>query len=181
MKAVTLFILLIGLVLVLTACTTGTAHGVGNQNQDHEHDTEYILELPTEDISPSEEEALARALDDEYKARATYAQVIADYGDVRPFANIINSEEVHIRELLLLYQKYGLTPADDAWYGTVDSFDSLIEACDVGVQAEIENVALYEELFAQVDNQDIIAVFTSLQSASQEKHLPAFQRCGIHQ
>ena len=41
----------------------------------------------------------------------------------------------------------------------------------------IENAALYDELFSKVDNQDIIAVFTSLRDASQDKHLPAFQRC----
>jgi hypothetical protein len=51
------------------------------------------------------------------------------------------------------------------------------EACAAGVQAEIDNAALYDELFSMVDNTDIIRVFTSLQQASETKHLPAFERC----
>jgi len=45
------------------------------------------------------------------------------------------------------------------------------------VQAEIDNAALYDELFSMVDNPDIVRVFTSLQQASQTKHLTAFERC----
>jgi hypothetical protein len=45
------------------------------------------------------------------------------------------------------------------------------------VDAEIANVALYEEQLAAVaDYPDIVEVFVSLQMASQENHLPAFER-----
>jgi hypothetical protein len=63
------------------------------------------------------------------------------------------------------------------WPGDVPSFDTLADACEAGVQAEIDNAALYDELFTMVDNADIIRVFTALQEASQTKHLPAFERC----
>ncbi|MBT4870504.1 MAG: hypothetical protein HON47_02940 [Candidatus Diapherotrites archaeon] len=59
----------------------------------------------------------------------------------------------------------------------VPAFDSVVLACEAAEQAEIYNVAIYDRLFSQVDNQDIIMIFEALRYASQEKHLPAFQRC----
>ena len=134
--------------------------------------------LPKEDISESEIEALGLAINDEYKARATYKKVIEKFGEVKPFSNIINSEENHINELKNLYNKYDLEIPADEWYDKVPEFDSVAEACQAGVDAEIENAALYDELFSKIDNQDITAVFTSLRDASNNNHLPAFQRCG---
>ena len=129
------------------------------------------------DLSESEAEALLMALDDEYKAWAVYDLVIADFGAVRPFTSIQKAEESHIAALVTLFQRYGLdVPAND-WPGTVPTFDTLADACAAGVQAEIDNAALYDELFGMVDNADIIQVFTSLQRASETKHLPAFERC----
>jgi hypothetical protein len=44
-------------------------------------------------LSESERGHLMAALDDEYQARATYAQVLEDFGDVRPFSNIVEAED----------------------------------------------------------------------------------------
>lgn len=56
---------------------------------------------------------------------------------------------------------------------------TLQEACQIGVDAEIANAALYrDELLPVVsENEDIMAVFENLMNASQQKHLPAFDRC----
>jgi len=43
---------------------------------------------------------LQEALDDEYHAWAIYDQVIADFGEVRPFINIRQAEARHIEALL---------------------------------------------------------------------------------
>jgi len=131
----------------------------------------------TGELSESEIEALRMALDDEYKAWSVYDQVIADFGAVRPFTSIQSAEEKHIAALVTLFDRYGLTVPANEWPGNVPSFDTLTEACEAGVQAEIENAALYDQLFSMVDNPDIIRVFTSLQQASLTKHLPAFERC----
>ncbi|MBW3015598.1 DUF2202 domain-containing protein [Candidatus Woesearchaeota archaeon] len=138
----------------------------------------HVLDFPYEEISDSEIEALSLAINDEYKARATYRKVIVKFGSVRPFANIMKAEEIHINELKNIYEKYGLTIPEDEWYEVVPEFDSLGEACKAGVEAEVENAALYDELFSKVDNQDITAVFTALRDASKNNHLPAFARCG---
>ncbi|MBI5164589.1 MAG: DUF2202 domain-containing protein [Magnetospirillum sp.] len=121
-------------------------------------------------------EALCLALDDEYKARATYRAVIAKLGPVMPFANIVNSEQCHIDALLPLFAARGWAPPADRWEGNVAVPESTVEACRLGVVAEIENAALYDRLFAMTADAEVLEVFAILRSASADRHLPAFQR-----
>jgi hypothetical protein len=132
---------------------------------------------PLAELSDSEIEALHIALEDEYKAWTVYDQVIAGFGQVRPFTNIRRAEENHIAALVALFQRHGLDVPVNDWPGKVPTFETLGQACEAGVQAEIENAGLYDQLFSMVDKPDVIQVFTALQQASQTKHLPAFERC----
>lgn len=125
----------------------------------------------------AEIEALNLALQDEYKAWAIYEQVIEDFGNVRPFTSIQRAEEKHIEALVRLFDAYELEVPANEWVGNVDSYDTLTDACAAGVQAEIDNADLYEQLFDATNNPDIMRVFTSLQQASLTRHLPAFERC----
>jgi hypothetical protein len=122
--------------------------------------------------------ALDAAIQDEYKALATYQAVVAKLGMVRPFAMIIRAEENHINALKALYDRYGLV-APAAKPFVAPTVGTLAEMCAVGVKAETDNAALYrDQLLPKVqDHEDIIFVFTNLMNASQEKHLSAFQRC----
>ncbi|MBR9971171.1 ferritin-like domain-containing protein [Magnetospirillum sulfuroxidans] len=122
-------------------------------------------------------QALCAALDDEYKARATYAAVIDRFGPVRPFINIIQSEQRHINALQMLFRRRDWSIPADPYGGMIVAPASLEEACRLGVQAEIDNVALYDRLNRlAADDAEVLAVFANLQQASQERHLPAFQR-----
>lgn len=122
-------------------------------------------------------EALIEALQDEYKACATYRAILERFGPVRPFINILSAEERHIRALLPLFERYGIPVPDDHWPSQVVVPDTLAQACADGVQAEIENGAMYDRLLAMtVDYPDVQRVFRNLQRASQENHLAAFQR-----
>jgi hypothetical protein len=121
--------------------------------------------------------ALAEALDDEYKARATYRAVIAAFGPVQPFVNIVASEERHIAALIALYGRYGLDPPADEWEGRIEAPASVMTACGAAVRGEEENAAMYQRLLAVVDKPDVRAVLLRLQSASRDRHLPAFRRC----
>ncbi|MBD2313064.1 DUF2202 domain-containing protein [Desertifilum sp. FACHB-1129] len=124
------------------------------------------------------QQALLEALEDEYKARATYRLILAKFGAIRPFVNIVESEERHIQALALLFQKYNLPIPEDRWEQRVQSPATVREACQAGVQAEIENAALYQRLLHLArDYPDVQRVFLNLQRASQTRHLPAFQRC----
>ena len=148
----------------------------GGESSGLDHETTNILDLPHEDISAEELIALEEAINDEYNAFNIYTKVIEDFGEVRPFSNIVNAEQQHINELKSIYLKYSLEfPSNPQKEGP--AFDSVVLACEAAEQAEIYNVAIYDRLFSQVDNQDIIMIFEALRYASQEKHLPAFQRC----
>jgi hypothetical protein len=131
----------------------------------------------TSKLAAQEQQALADALDDEYKSHETYTQVIRDFGEVRPFINIVEAEARHITALLGLFEHYNVTAPANKWLGQTPRYTNLHEACVAGVQGEIENVALYDRLFLSTQRTDILNVFQSLRSASQDRHLPAFQRC----
>ena len=122
-------------------------------------------------------DALKLALDDEYKAKATYLKVIEDFGNIRPFTNIVKSEQRHIEALLPFFKKYNLDIPGNPYLGKIPSYSSVKKACQVGVEAEIENVKLYDRIFSMTDDPDLIRVFENLQWASQERHLRAFKRC----
>lgn len=104
---------------------------------------------------------------------------MADYGSVRPLGNIAEAEKQHIDALVELFEHYDLAVPENDWSDQVASYDSLQDACEAGVQAEVENAELFDELFSMVDNADIEEVFTSLQRASQENHPSAFERCAV--
>lgn len=128
-------------------------------------------------LNDGEVRALHEALQDEYQAWATYDQVIADFGPVSPFNQIRQAEARHIDALLGLFARYGLSVPPNTWPGRVPRFAGLQEACEAAVRAEIANAALYERLLASTHRTDILSVLRSLQAASQERHLPAFERC----
>lgn len=130
-------------------------------------------------LKPETVAALAEALDDEYKARATYAKVIERFGPVRPFVNIVQAEDRHAKAVLALYARYGLEAPADAWADSdrIQIPDTLTEACQLAVEGEIENMEMYDRLLAAVEEPDCRIVLENLQAASRDRHLPAFQRC----
>lgn len=121
--------------------------------------------------------ALAEALDDEYKARATYKKVIETFGSVRPFSNIVEAEGRHAQALLRQYERLGLEPPADDWEGHIEAPQSIVAACKEAIAAEIKNGEMYERLLPNVDDQAVYDVLLNLQDASQNRHLPAFRRC----
>ncbi|MDE2488290.1 MAG: DUF2202 domain-containing protein [Alphaproteobacteria bacterium] len=120
---------------------------------------------------------LREALEDEFRARATYRRVIEAFGPVRPFVNIVDAEERHAETLLHLFSAFGVEPPTDDWSRLAAPPASLAAACQAAVQAERENVAMYERLLQRTPHPAVIAVLRNLQRASRERHLPAFQRC----
>ena len=128
-------------------------------------------------LTETEIRALNEALDDEYRAWATYDQVIADFGEVPPFNNIRAAEARHIEALCMLFGRYGLPVPENPWTGKIARYVSLQAACEAGVAAEIANGEMYERLLKETPRPDILTVLRNLQEASQQRHLPAFQRC----
>lgn len=137
------------------------------------------LEYPAGDLSDEAKSAVLSALDDEYKALAVYESIMEKFGRIRPFAMIAGAEEQHIAALRAVLDKYGVGIPANPWIGKVSAPDTVETACQSGYDAEVANAALYREtLLPKVrEYRDITGVFTNLMNASQDRHLPAFERC----
>ena len=123
-------------------------------------------------------EAMNAGIQDEFHAEFTYMKVLQRFGDVQPFYNILHAEERHSAAIARLFENYGLPVPGSRWtLDNVAAFGSLSEACEGGVAAELENIALYDELLTLDLPQDVRNVFTNVRAASLENHLPAFQTC----
>lgn len=122
------------------------------------------------------EQILLDALDDERKAEASYAAVIEKFGPVRPFINIISAERRHAAAIENQMERLGFEIPENLWQGKVDAPSSLAIACKQAVQAEIENVALYDRLIPLIPDAGVRHVFERLRDASRDNHLPAFRR-----
>ena len=127
--------------------------------------------------SPDLQSVLLDALDDERKAEATYEAVIAKFGPVRPFINIVEAEQRHAGAIERQLHRLGFPIPENHWNGKVEAPGSLAAACELAVQAEIENIALYDALIPTISDPIVREVFQNLQAASRDNHLPAFRRC----
>ncbi|HWS48967.1 MAG TPA: hypothetical protein VN174_02885 [Candidatus Methanoperedens sp.] len=137
------------------------------------------LEYPVGTLPTEVRKALDAAIDDEYKALSVYEAVIYKFGTVRPFSMIRGAEEQHIASLKAIYDKYGLPTPKNNWTGKITVPKTITESCQIGVEAEIANAALYRDtLLPSVSAYpDIQQVFVNLMNASEQKHLSAFERC----
>jgi hypothetical protein len=131
-------------------------------------------------LDPIAKQALLTALagpQGEYAARAEYAAILAKFGaGVQPYASILQAENQHIAALQQQCQKYGVPVPADPYLGNVTAPATLLEAAHTGVVAETLNVAMYDDLLAQVRQYpSLVQVFTNLRAASLNNHLPAFE------
>lgn len=123
------------------------------------------------------QQAMIDSINDEYRARAFYNAVMEKFGSVRPFSNIVQSENNHVNLWVNIFAKYGMAVPTDSFAGNVKVPDTLKAACQMGVEAEIDNVEMYDRFLGFVTQPDLEAAFTQLRQVSQERHLPAFERC----
>lgn len=137
------------------------------------------LEYPAAVLPKEVQSSLNEAINDEYKALTAYQKVTEKLGMIRPFSMIMGAEEQHIASLKAIFEKYGLVIPQNNWSGKITSPSTVKEACQMGVDAEIANASMYKDKLLPVVSSypDITAVFTSLMNASEQMHLPAFEKC----
>ena len=127
-------------------------------------------------LSEAEAAGLIDAIEEEYTARALYESIMGTFGEVAPFAEISASEAKHAATLIRQAEKYGLdVPAYDPSSYDFPAFSTLDEAYQAGIDAEIADAALYDELMVDVTHSDLVRVYTNLQNASLDNHLVSFQ------
>lgn len=118
---------------------------------------------------------LMYAVQDEYLAHGEYLAIVDKFGSQKPYTNIISAEETHLAYLKEVYLAYGLDFPDDESTSHIVVPANLLEAAETGVQAEIDNIAMYE-LFLTYDlPENVLEVFSALKSGS-DSHLLAFQK-----
>ena len=106
----------------------------------------------------------------------TVTEMITETFNVsRPYSSILKSEETHLSLLKKLTEAYNISfPKDDsASHLVVPS--RLLEAAKTGVQAEIDNIAMYDLFLSYELPVDVRNTFLALKKASLN-HLKAFER-----
>lgn len=120
------------------------------------------------------------AVYDEFKAYETYTKIIKKFGLVQPFVNIKEAEAIHYAALIQLMQRYNIEVPINNWASKIEIPNTLIECCEMGVAAEINNIAMYNNLLSYTIDADIKDTLFKLQAASFNNHLPAFRNCVIN-
>jgi hypothetical protein len=113
--------------------------------------------------------------DGEYAALASYQAVLDKYGQVEPYATIIQAEARHADALIRQLQRLGVEVPENPYLGSISAPADLQAAAEAWAEGEILNVELYDYLITQTDDAQILKVLGNLRRASLESHLPAFQ------
>lgn len=121
------------------------------------------------------QEMIKYAIEDEIFAKTEYEKIMKTFNIDRPFSNIKRAEETHMEMLKPLIEKYNVS------YEKLEGKDLIIPETlkgtfEIGVQAEIDNIVMYEK-FLKDENlpDDVREVFTYLRDGS-KNHLRAFER-----
>lgn len=88
----------------------------------------------------------------------------------------IDAERRHSSAIERQMTRLGFPIPPNNWEGRAPAPASLTEACRDAVQAEVENIALYDHLLPTIAVSTVRRVLENLQAASRENHLPAFRR-----
>mgnify|MGYP000456293386 CR=1 FL=1 len=120
------------------------------------------------------EEMLVYAIQDEYLALAEYELIINEFGEQRPFSNIIKAEKHHIELLIPLFEKYDINiPSDNSTDHVILPTDIKL-ALETGVKAEVENIEMYDNFLKKDIPEDVSEIFNRLLNGSRN-HLRAFE------
>lgn len=115
------------------------------------------------------------AVYNEFKAYETYMKIIEKFGLVQPFVNIKEAEAIHYTALIKLMEKYSIEIPLNNWFSKIEIPNTLIECYELGVAAEISNIAMYNNLLSYAFENDVKDTLFRLQAASFNNHLPTFR------
>lgn len=139
--------------------------------------TSHSQQAPSQQPNEKVQQAMVEAINDEYKARALYTAVIDKFGAVRPFSNILQAEERHVQRWQQLFNQYELPLPEDTFADNIEAPDTLKEACENGVEAEIADAQMYDRFLEFVEEPDLRETFIQLRNVSRNNHQRAFERC----
>lgn len=114
--------------------------------------------------------------DGEYAAAASYQAVLDEYGQVEPYASILEGEKRHIAALTRQLEQLGVDVPQNPYLGNIEAPSDLVTAAQAWAEGEVKNVEMYDRLIADATDESLIRVLTNLRRASLESHLPAFEQ-----
>jgi rubrerythrin len=133
---------------------------------------------PNYSTIPLMHQTLRIAIYTEMVAYETYMQIIEHFGQAAPFIHITQAQKQHYTMLASLLERYNIDLPINDYTHEIQLPNNLLEACEQGVSAEIQNITMYDNLLLYVQEYpDIKEVFYQLQAASFNHHLPAFRKC----
>lgn len=143
--------------------------------------------LTPQEYPKTVEQAVLAAYDDECRSEQTYVAIMAEFGERNPFKNIRQAEIRHQQSLIPHFKTYKLTvpenryarkekESEDSWQARLGVPKTFKEALGAAIQLEKDNVKLYDAIFKIDLTPDLEDTFEHLRWASQERHLPAFER-----
>jgi len=128
-----------------------------------------------EDKNITVQDMIKYAIEDEIFAKTEYERIMKTFNVDRPFSNIKKAEETHIGLLQPFIKKYNVS-YDKLIEKNLIIPKTLKETYEVGVQAEIDNIAMYEKFLKDEKlPADVREVFIRLRDGS-KNHLRAFER-----
>lgn len=180
-KSITLIAIAV-LVMVVTAFVYSPSQAAveaGRGVPPNKRSPQANAESMTMTTTLSEQEAadLAAAIQEEYTAMNTYQAIMEELGEIQPFARIARSEQQHVNALIRVAERFGVEVPENAGEIADIEWSTFEEACQLGVTFEQIDADLYDELLPNTTNPMLIRVYTNLQRASLEQHLPAFEAC----
>ncbi len=104
--------------------------------------------------------------------------MIRQYGTVRPCSRIHAAERGRIHQLWRLFVAHGLPIPPNPWTGGVNSPASLADACGQALEQEQARLKRYGQLLVCTDQEELRQVFRAQAEASEQRHGPAYGRCG---
>ena len=134
---------------------------------------------PSAAVTPLEIDTALEALTaehGEYAAYATYKAIIDEFGAVQPYTNILGSEQKHIDFLVGYLEGAGVEIPENEWLGAIPAPADLMAAAQAGIDAEIDNVAMYDDLLTRpIADPALVDLLERLRGMSEDRHLPAFE------
>ena len=173
-----ILIMFIIIFLIISGCSNNNINSNTNKSSSEvgiESHSNYGAKGASQIEDPTLEQILIFSIQDEFFARSEYEYIINELGAKNPFSNIIKAEEKHINMLKPLFEKYNIEIPQDNSYDHIVYPKTITEALEMGVNAEINNIEMYEKFLSQKIPDDIRVVFEKLMNAS-KNHLEAFNR-----
>ncbi|NMD38742.1 MAG: DUF2202 domain-containing protein, partial [Christensenellaceae bacterium] len=121
------------------------------------------------------EDMLQYAYQDELNAQALYNAFIEKFGSSRPTSNIVVAEGRHAEAIKTVYNKLNIA-VPELKAAEVTVADTIAEAYKQEIQAEIDNIAMYEKFLAQGNLPEEVKTLFEYLKAGSENHLNSYER-----